>query len=210
MVEGGLPADRMHVIPNFVANDQFREEPDREATDPPMVLFVGRLEEVKGIRVLLEAARTVAPEVEVIVVGHGLLEAEVEKAACEGTVHYLGRRDWREIAQLMDRARAVVVPSLWEENCPMVVLEAGARGCPLIASDRGGLTELVTDGEDGLLFPAGDVEALVESIRSLVSDTELWRKVMSARRLRTNAYYSAAAHYPQLLQTYEMILDSHT
>src|ERR1700685_921599 len=130
MVEGRLPAERMHVIPNFVADEQFRDLSTREVVSPPIVLFVGRLEEVKGVRILLEAARMLTPEIEVTVVGQGPLETEVQNAERDGLVRYLGTRDWREIAQLMDRARALVVPSLWEENCLMVCLVAGARECP--------------------------------------------------------------------------------
>lgn len=202
MVEGGLPAERMHVIPNFVADGQFRDDSPREVSDPPMVLFVGRLEEVKGVRILLEAARTVTPEVEVILVGHGPLEEEVRQAERDGVVRYLGRRDWNEIAQLMDRARALVVPSLWEENCPMVVLEAGARGCPVIASDRGGLRELVKHRRDGLLFSTGDANALLGTLLELCKDATLFTRMGSARRARTLSQNASSAHLIPLLDIY--------
>jgi glycosyltransferase involved in cell wall biosynthesis len=203
MVEGGLPAERMHVIPNFVADEQFGEPGARQITDPPMVLFVGRLEEVKGVRVLLEAARAVAPEVEVIVVGHGPLEAEVQQAEREGIVRFLGRRDWDEIAELMDRARALVVPSLWEENCPMVVLESGARSCPVIAADLGGLQEMVDHRTDGLLFPAGDHDQLAAGINLLALDPSLCLEMSESRRHRTTDHYSAGPYYPRLLEIYD-------
>jgi glycosyltransferase involved in cell wall biosynthesis len=206
MVDGGLPATKIHVLPNFVADEQFGEPVGRQITSPPMVLFVGRLEEVKGIRVLLEASRLVTPEIEVVVVGRGPLSAEVEEAASEGTLRYLGQCDWVRIAELMDRARALVVPSLWEENCPMVVLEAGARGCPILASDRGGLIELVSDGEDGFLFPAGDHSVLADKIRAVASDVALYRGATIARYLRTTDNYSEAAHYAALMRTYSAIL----
>jgi glycosyltransferase involved in cell wall biosynthesis len=60
----------------------------------------------------------------------------------------------------MDWADVLVVPSLWAENAPLVALEARAAGCPVIASDIGGLPELIEDGRDGLLFPPGDSDAL--------------------------------------------------
>jgi glycosyltransferase involved in cell wall biosynthesis len=209
MVDGGLPASRMHVIPNFVADEQFREPGSMQERDHPMVLFVGRLEEVKGIRVLLTAAKEIASEVEVVVVGSGPLEHEVRQAEREGLVRYDGRRDWKEIAQLMDRARALIVPSLWEENCPMVILEAGARRCPIIASNRGGLAELVTDGQDGLLFPAGNCEALAQRIRLLILNEDLYYRAQEARHLRTTDCYSAWSHYPRLLEVYEIARRSH-
>ncbi len=203
MVEGGLPRARIQVIPNFVAEEQFRagDRPPWEAR--PTILFVGRLEEVKGIRVLLDAARSVARELDVVVVGTGPLQSEVEAAADAGVVRYLGRREWEEIATLMDRARATVVPSLWEENCPMVVLEAGARGCPVIAADRGGLVELVSEGEDGFLFAAGDPQGLAAALLRVGGDPSLSARLGSSRHARTLAHNTAAAHLPALLGAYE-------
>jgi glycosyltransferase involved in cell wall biosynthesis len=207
MIEGGLSADRMHVVPNFIADAQFCD-PDclPSARDIPTVLFVGRLEEVKGIRVLLAAARKIASKIKVVIVGQGSLEAEVCEADDQGVVDYLGPRSWDEIAQLMDRARALVVPSLWEENCPMVVLEAGARGRAVIASDRGGLIELVDEGKDGLLFPAGDSEALAGAILRLCEDTALSNRLGSTRYARTRGQNAPEVYLRNLLSVYQQVL----
>ncbi len=203
MIEGGLPRDRIHVIPNFVADEQFRKGEPPPQEERPSILFVGRLEEVKGIRVLLAAARSVAPELDIVVVGSGPLEPEVEAAADEGIVRYLGRREWDEVAALMDRARATVVPSLWEENCPMVVLEAGARGCPVVVANRGGLVELVNEGVDGFLFAAGDPEDLSAALLRVGGDSLLAARLGASRYARTLAHNTAAAHLPALLDTYQ-------
>jgi glycosyltransferase involved in cell wall biosynthesis len=207
MIEGGLAARQMHVVPNFIAEAQFRDPGSLSTVhDTATVLFVGRLEEVKGIRVLLAAARELAPKIKVVVVGQGSLEAEVLQAADEGVVDYLGPRSWEEIAQLMDRAHALVVPSLWEENCPMVVLEAGARGCAVIASDRGGLVELVADGKDGLLFPAGDSEALAGAILRLCEDAALSAQLGSMRYARTRGQNAPEVYLRDLLSIYQQVL----
>lgn len=202
MVDGGLPSDRIHMIPNFIADRQFRSPRRPPERRKPMVLFVGRLEEVKGVRVLLSAARMVSSEIEIVVVGHGPLEHEVERAAEEKAVRYLGSRGWDEIATLMDQARAIIVPSLWEENCPMVVLEAGARHCPVIASDRGGLLDLVDHELDGLLFPAGDVGALATAIDRVGGEESLAGRLGDARYKRTLDENAATAHLPALLTAY--------
>jgi glycosyltransferase involved in cell wall biosynthesis len=203
MVEGGLPAGRMRVIPNFVADGHFGELERRDAAEPT-VLFVGRLEEDKGIGVLLSAARQVAGEVRVLVVGAGPMEAEVRAAERAGAVAYLGRREWPEIATLMDSARAVVIPSLVEENCPMVALEAGARGCAVIGSARGGLLELVDEDGDGLLFPAGDHETLAAAIRRVGADPALAARLGRARHERTRAHHTEGAYLEGLLSTYRL------
>lgn len=201
MVDGGLPADRMQVIPNFVADEHFGDIDRKVATDP-MVLFVGRLEADKGIDVLLAAAREVKDRMKVIVVGSGPMEGEVQEAARTGAVEYLGRREWPEIAALMDAARAVVIPSLVEENCPMVALEAGARGCAVIGSARGGLLELVDEDTDGLLFPAGDPDGLAAAIRRVGSDAAFAARLGRARHERTRTNNTSAAYLSGLLSTY--------
>jgi glycosyltransferase involved in cell wall biosynthesis len=203
LVEGGLPANRMHMIPNFVADEQFREPGERTEARAPMALFVGRLEEAKGIDVLLAAARLVADEIDVVVVGEGPLQRDVQDADRAGSVRYLGRREWSEIAGLMDRASALVVPSLWEENCPMVVLEAGARGCPVIASDRGGLKELISHGHDGLLFPAGHTGALAAALLKLGRDVALSDQLGRAGHLRIVARNTSRGYLEALMDVYE-------
>ena len=211
MMDGGLPSTRMHVIPNFVADDQLRDPLERRSRVScaaiPMVLFVGRLEEVKGLRVLLTAARKVAPLIEVVIVGDGPLAAAVRQAEIEGVVRYLGPCDWDAIAKLMDRACALIVPSLWEENCPMVVLEAGARGCAVIASDRGGLAELVSHQKDGLLVPAGEAEACAQAMVTLGRDVALAERLGQARHARIVAQNTPATYLDSLLGVYDEVLD---
>lgn len=206
MLQGGLPADRIQVLPNFIADKHFGAVPRRAASEP-FALFVGRLEEDKGIQVLLSAAARVADEMKIVVVGGGCLRREVREAEKATAIQYLGQRGWPDIADLMDQARALVVPSLVEENCPMVVVEAGARGCPVIASDRGGLTELVRDGKDGFLFPAGDSNALVQRLRALFLDDVLLGQMSIARHRRTVAQHAADTHYRLLLRAYESAIE---
>jgi len=207
LVEGGLAADRMHFIPNFVADEQFRASEALRPQRTPMALFIGRLEETKGIEVLLAVARRVSTAIEIVIVGEGALQHQVEDAHRNGIVRYLGRCGWTEIAGLMDHACALVVPSLWEENCPMVVLEAGARGCPVVASDRGGLTELVDHGRDGLLFPAGDANALAELLLGLIGTEGLPERLGRVRYLRTAKHYTARAYLDSLMHVYRSCVD---
>jgi glycosyltransferase involved in cell wall biosynthesis len=203
MASGGLNAARIHVIPNFVADEQFRAEESVVQSGSPMVVFVGRLEDVKGIHTLLEAARLLRSNAEVVIVGGGPLEAAVEAAAEDGAVRYEGRKDWPDVAAFMDNARAVLVPSLWEENCPMVTLEAGARHCSVIGSDRGGLRDLVRHDVDGILFPTGDAAALAQAIDRVCEDGVFASRLGRARYTRTLEHNTANAHLPTLMMVYE-------
>jgi glycosyltransferase involved in cell wall biosynthesis len=210
LVSGGYPRERIRVIPNFVPDADFRVQgigPDlAEPSVPAMALFVGRLEEVKGVGVLLAAARKLTSSIEVTLVGKGPLEREVQQAHNDGVVRYLGFRNGPEVRALMDAAMCLVVPSVWEENCPMVVLEAGARGCPIVASDRGGLRELVNNGSDGLLFSPADAEALTHALERLAADQALQRRLAKARLSRTLRHHTAQLHLEALSDVYASVV----
>jgi glycosyltransferase involved in cell wall biosynthesis len=202
LIAGGFPAERIRLIPNFVESGQFADRESIRPADRPNLLFVGRLEEAKGIDVLLEAADRLAGTVEISVVGDGPWRAQVEAADRAGRLRYLGRQDWPQIASLMDQASAIVLPSVVEENCPMVVLEAGARGRPVVTSDRGGLPELVDDGQDGLLVPAGDAAELANAMSRVGGDASRAHQMGLARLERTMTNHSASAYFDALMAVY--------
>jgi glycosyltransferase involved in cell wall biosynthesis len=169
MAEGGVGSGKVRVVPNPHWGE-LEPRPDQPGPDAPF-LFAGRLEEVKGLRPLLAAVASADETITLRVAGEGPLAPEVQAAASSsGRVEYLGALPPERVAEEIRGAAALVLPSLWEENCPMVVLEARAQAVPVVCSDRGGLPELVTDGEDGLLHPAGDPAALLERLLSIRRD----------------------------------------
>ncbi len=147
--------------PNFMA--------DPGAPDPAMpragLLYVGRLSREKGVGVLLDAVA--GSGVPLRIVGEGPERAALA-ARATGNVTFLGARSRAEVLGEMANARALVVPSLWYEGFPMVVVEAFARGTPVIASEIGGLAEAVSAGKTGALAPPGDAVALRNRISDLL------------------------------------------
>jgi glycosyltransferase involved in cell wall biosynthesis len=140
----------------------------------PRLLCIGRLIPVKGHLVLLRSlaqARARAPGLVLDVAGQGPLEPALKAYANElglaDAVRFLGFVS--PIQDAIENAAAVVVPSLGE-GFGMVALEAMERGRPVIASDVGGLPEIVADGETGFVVPAGDAEALADAMVALASD----------------------------------------
>ena len=128
------------------------------------VLFLGTWVEHKGAHVLARALATTRAEVEARAAGPApfpVYRRDVLDAS-EGRLRALGTLNPDDVREQMDWADVVVVPSLWAENAPLVVLEARAAGRPVIASNVGGIPELIEDGVDGRLFPAGDSGALAE------------------------------------------------
>src|SRR5690606_20923110 len=124
---------------------------------------VGRLSPEKGIGDLLEAWGVVGPRLPLKIVGDGPLRAEVVAAAeSNASIEWLGPRSREDVLRLMGRARVVVVPSRCYETFGLVVIEAFAKGTPVIVSAGGALAELVEHGRTGRHFLGGDGSALVE------------------------------------------------
>ncbi len=204
VVEGGLPPERLHVLPNPVlAAGAPRGEP--APGDP--VLFAGRLVAEKGPATLLDAARLLPPGVRVRIVGSGRLEAEVRaRVAVQGLpVDLAGPTDPAGVAAQLRSAACAVVPSLWWENCPMVVLEAGAQGVPVVASAVGGVPELVADGETGLLVPPGDARALAAALTRLAGDPAEAAAMGKAAWERVRDRHDPADHVDALLGLYDAV-----
>ncbi|QOZ35406.1 glycosyltransferase [Bradyrhizobium sp. CCBAU 53421] len=159
--QAGFDAGRIDVKPNFMA--------DPGAPDPASpragLLYVGRLSREKGVGVLLDAVA--GTDVPLRIVGEGPERAALE-ARAPGNVRFLGALSRADVLREMASARALVVPSLWYEGFPMVVVEAFARGTPVIASEIGGLAEVVSAGETGALVPPGDAAALGHRVADLL------------------------------------------
>jgi glycosyltransferase involved in cell wall biosynthesis len=198
----GVERRRIVHVPNFLTEVELAAEP---ATGPrePVLLYAGRLDATKGIRQLLEAFALVSAPAVLRIAGAGELEDEVRAAAArDPRIEYLGRIERAALLAQLDRARAVVLPSVWEDNGPLAILEAQARGAALVVTDRGGPPEFVRDGESGLIVAAEDVAALAEAMQRLVGDPELAQRLGHVGRQDVRAQHNAARHYERLLSVY--------
>jgi glycosyltransferase involved in cell wall biosynthesis len=161
----GLPADRMFVRHNLVPYRDIRPAPKE-----PMVVYIGRLDEAKGVRLLMAAwdryrAMVPGPGLRLVIAGAGSLGREVAGwAAGRPSVQMLGLIPPPQVTALLARARAVLVPSVWEEPFGLVVVEAMAAGTPPVAASHGSFGELITPGVDGVLFRPGDPGALAGAL----------------------------------------------
>ena len=195
----GLPRERIVVSPNFV-----------DSTAPASrggggyAIFVARLSEEKGTRVLLRAWRELR-DIPLKVVGDGPLFDEFQAAArAEGLpIEFLGMRPRDEAIELIGGAELQVIASECFEGFPLVAVESYARGTPVVASSIGGLTELVIDGETGLRFEAGNAPALAGAVRRLWGDGALRARLRSGARARFDAEYTPDHALQRLLSIYE-------
>ncbi|HET8966171.1 MAG TPA: glycosyltransferase family 4 protein, partial [Candidatus Acidoferrum sp.] len=168
LIAGGLPAEKIEVKTNFVDPD-----PGPGNGEGGYAVVVGRLAEGKGILTLLEAWKTVHAKTGAIVkiIGDGPLRAEVEQAAKQGFgIEYVGRRASAEVYAMMGDARMLVFPARWYEGQPRTIVEALAKGTPVIAPRHGPMPDLVDDRRTGLLFEPGSAVDLADKTIALFSD----------------------------------------
>jgi len=203
MAAAGVYPGRMHVINHFV-----------DVTGVPVRLsagsgfaFAGRLSSEKGVDTLITALSAV-PEAHLTVVGDGPQRAALEAQAADvapGRVRFLGRLDRQGVLGVLRRSRAAVVPSRWNENQPMVVLEALASGVPVVTTDLGGLSELIDHGSDGLVVPADDPRALSAALRTMHDEPGRSVEMGARGRQKVERQFSADRHLGQVSHLYATI-----
>jgi glycogen(starch) synthase len=183
-----------------VGSDELTEPPT-----PPVVLFVGRLEPRKGIDTFLDATAIVLagnPSVRVVIAGDDVrpgpdgqrYPAAWRRRACEGAdrVEFVGAVDDAELDRLMHASSIVVMPSRYE-SFGLVVVEAMMYARVPVASDVGGIAELIVDGDSGVLVPVGDAGALASSILDLLADPTRLRAIRHRARVRYESHLSLPA-----------------
>jgi len=193
----GIPSERVSVLPNPLPLD--RDLPDRDelrrsfALNGATLAFAGRLTAQKSLTRALDAVAA-AEGVRLVIAGDGpdreTLEAHARAAGIADRVSFLGAQPRRRTVELFRAADASILSSSWE-NFPHTVVEALSVGTPVLAMEAGGVGEVVQDGVNGLLVPAGDSGALADAIRRYFGDDEL------RGRLRSAAAASVAAYAPE-------------
>lgn len=197
-----LPAAKTQVIRNGVDPKAFAADParvraqrDAYAPDGPMVLYAGRLVWEKGVQDLLDAVpvlRERHPGVRVVVAGDGPhaedLREHADRAGVLDTVEFVGFVGGHDLPALYAAADCLVVPSRYEPF-GLVALEAAAAGTVVVATDVGGLGEIVEPGVTGMSFPASDPAALAEAVSAVLSDELLAKRLTTAAREMVHERY---------------------
>ena len=172
------------------------------------VLFVGRLAAVKGVPFLLEAfagARAAYPDARLTLVGDGpdraALEARASALGLTGIARFVGYRSQEEVAAMLSEADMLVLPS-FAEGLPVVLMEALASRVPVIATPVAGVSELVRDGETGLLVPPGDIDGLATALNQLLGDPKLCRRLGEAGRAAVLDRHDIARQAERLLELF--------
>ena len=202
-----LPQDRVFVRHNMIPYQDVQPVP-RE----PFVFYAGRLDEIKGIRLLMAAwdrycGMSGSPGVRLVIAGNGSLEREVTAwASTRLSVEMLGHVPGSRCRELMSRARAVLIPSVLEEPFGLVVVEAMAAGSPPIAAQHGGFVELISPGVDGVLFRPGDPTALALAVADVEAHPERYEIYGNQARETYEQRFNPEHSLKHLLEIYSFAI----
>jgi phosphatidylinositol alpha-mannosyltransferase len=180
-----------HVIPNGVDIDAPPKDP-KPSSDELRVLFIGRSEERKGLPVLLQAFEGLVEHVPARLTVIGSTEEDVRRYLADESVadriDARGRIGGPELWQRLHEADVLCAPSLAGESFGMVLTEAFAAGTPVIASEIAGYSDVVTDGQDGILVPPADPQRLAEELQALYLEPERRARMGIAARESAKRY----------------------
>jgi glycosyltransferase involved in cell wall biosynthesis len=198
----GIPPEKFVIKPNFCSVPQTEKNVIEDA-----FLYVGRLSEEKGIRLLLSVFA--GSKYKLKIIGDGPLKSEVVNyAAKNNNISYLGLKSKQEVFELMNSSSALVFPSIWFEGMPLTIIEAFACGTPVIASELGAMEHMVTSHSDGFLFEtnnAADMEKKLQLWQQMPEEQKA--AVRKNARLTYERIYTPEKNAEQLFKIYRSVLN---
>ena len=213
--ELGSHCPPIQVIPNAVSLPNSQQPANNRQKTNPTVLFAGRLERVKGVPLLLEAAGQVLrqmPNVQFKLIGAAhptLSQTELntitQRLGLNGEIQFLGHLSQRELMGYYQQAELCVLPSYYE-TFGLAALEPMSLGVPVVAAKTGGLSEVVEDGKTGLLVPPGDGPALAGAIISLLQQPVLRAQMGLAGQQRAQRLFKLEPVVEATLKVYRRVL----
>lgn len=205
-IDAGFPSHKFVVKPNFIDQD-----PGERVGAGNYALFVGRLVENKGLRVLLNAWKVLHEQYPLHIVGDGqdraTLQAQVSKSQLSN-ITFRGRLSREEVIEAVKGARFVIVPSTLFEGLPMCIVESFACGTPVLCSRLGGLVEIVQEHSTGLHFNPGDSRDLAAKVEWSWNHPLELSQMGRAARAKYETDYTAEKNYSLLMGTYEQALSA--
>jgi glycosyltransferase involved in cell wall biosynthesis len=207
-ITSGFLPDRFVVKPNFADRD-----PGERVGIGDYAVFVGRLDESKGARVLLDAWKRLPVPYPLQIVGEGPERPALEIQARElqlSEIVFRGRLSRAETIEIVKGARFIIVPSIWYEGFPMCIVESFACGTPVLCSRHGGLSEIVEDHLTGLHFNPGDAQDLARTAAWAWNHPLELVKMGHAARGKYETAYTAELNYGLLMGIYEQALATST
>lgn len=205
-----LNYNNLEYSPNFI--DWGKKKTSKQVNmqkNSPYILYAGRLIELKGISYLLEAFKIVLktfPEIKLVIAGEGMemknLKSYAFKLSISDRVEFLNKVPHETLFSLYQKASLSVLVSVGLENSPLNIIESFSTGTPVVASNIGGIPELVVNGKTGYLFEPRNSQDLATKILKLLNNPLLAKKMGSQAQTYYNKYYTPEKHYRNLIKIY--------
>jgi glycosyltransferase involved in cell wall biosynthesis len=205
---------KTHVVPNSIdlpAVLRITQETPHTELPERFLLFVGKLNALKGAIFALDVLAYLHHRVPLVMVGDGEDRHRIERCAADRRldVRLTPWVDNAEVLRIMRRAALVLVPSLWPEPLSRTVTEAMAAGVPIAATDRGGIHDQLVHGESGLVLPP-DARRFAEAIDAFLEDPSAIHRLTGAARARIEATFDHSVVLPKLESVYRTLLERGT
>lgn len=197
-VKGGYSPEKFRVLCNFIDVTKLPEVSAQTQLKDDYYVYLGRVNEVKGVRTLCKAAAQL--DKKLIVIGDGELLPELKETYKNCShIEFKGQMQWEEFMPILQKARMMVLPAEWSENNPLTVIESQSLGTPVLGANIGGIPELIEEGVSGMTFTSGDVEDLKDKI------LKMFEHHFDYEAIAKNAIerYSSEAYYEKLMKIYE-------
>ncbi len=200
LIEFGLESDKISVVNNPIDTKSY--EPDYNPGN--YFLYFGRIEKIKGISSMLEAA--IKAKVELILVGEGDEKERLEKLYAEKeSIKFLGFQSGQKLQNLIANSICTICPSICYDIFPTTILESFALGKPVIGSNIGGIPEMIDHEENGLLFEPGNVDDLVEKLHVFKNQPNLGIDFGKKGRAKVEKQYNTEKYYKEIMKVYSSI-----
>lgn len=217
LVQLGIHADSIHVVPNAVEFDQYLNAPPRERRSTPMVLYIGQLVPRKGWDLAIRALPAIVaqrPDVQLVIVTHNTsqlteLQALAQELGVDAHVQVLTKVDEAHKVQLLQEAHVLIAPSRYE-GFGIPPIEAMAAQCPVVTTDCAAGNEMVTHDVNGLLVAYNDVDGYAASVLRILADETLRTTLQSNGLAHVKSHYTPEIVAKQTLSYYEQYIQTFT
>lgn len=207
--EGGIPADRIFIKPNFL-KDPCKEYDDLEISSEKLnrFLFLGRISNEKGIEDLIQCWMERSIPAELWIAGEGPLKKKLQnKTKGEKSIKWLGLCEKTDVLKLLSNSKALLFPTKWYEGMPLIILEAMSMGCPVISSDIGNPKNMINHKINGLFFEPGKMADLYKNISWIMRNPKNSMKLGDNARKKYEELYTPEKNYNTLLTIYQNAIE---
>ena len=205
LVEDGISPEKIEALHNFIDIDDYNVKIEDEG----YALYYGRIIKEKGVLNLIKAFKNIENH-KLYIAGDGPdienVKKYIKNNELDEKIKLLGFLNSDQVKDYVRKARFIVVPSVWYENCPYSVLETLAMGKPIIGSNLGGIPELVKNNETGLIYKYDNINELTDKMKELLENKSKAEELGNTAKKTAKENFSKEAYYNKIIKIYEGVM----